>query len=536
MRHDGKPVHRLVGVYFRREDGWDTPQAEAVARRLCAARGGEFIPMTNRFVVEATANDQDTSGPVWHRLIPSGPLPGLDITLTEEHFQGMIDAFHEGIPTTGGVPIDEDGLHNARAEGAFGWIVDLELRDGDLWGAIEWTDEGRQAIRSGRYRFLSPHFFLDGGSSTPYGRDNVLLACALCTRPLLFDQSPLVAAVQLATAQAAEDASREEKRAAQKRRAEKWGIEAREDGNLTPPAAYNADCPNEDDYGDPVNFAYPLKPVSRLRNAAARFAQNYQEYKQVKSRRVIWTRIVSAMKAAGVNHTYTPGLDDLLPQDLKEWAKEPRRRKASLGGASVDEAKLSQLRALYTVSLGRLPSEEEWNEFLATVETDEALDDLIASLNAQLGEASKPAPEPPAPEADLEREIEELRTRIAELEAERNLAEAKASLLSATLPDGSKYAPSAVEVLASAQVNPCPETVTALVEHLSKHGGRLAAVPPAETVAVAASSAEPASDEEWLKNKPMTDKTRAEVVRVMKAENIGAEDAYDVVLKRRYGR
>ena len=41
---------------------------------------------------------------------------------------------------------------------AAGWITRLEVRGGALWGRVEWTDRGREAVASREYRYLSPVF------------------------------------------------------------------------------------------------------------------------------------------------------------------------------------------------------------------------------------------------------------------------------------------------------------------------------------------------------------------------------------------
>lgn len=41
---------------------------------------------------------------------------------------------------------------------AAGWITALEVRNGALWGRVEWTEKGREAVASREYRYLSPVF------------------------------------------------------------------------------------------------------------------------------------------------------------------------------------------------------------------------------------------------------------------------------------------------------------------------------------------------------------------------------------------
>ena len=118
----------------------------------------------------------------------------------------------------------------------------------------------------------------------------------------------------------------DEKRAAQEQRATKYGIEAREDGNLS----YQKDDPTtEAMYGDPVNLKYPFgmsdnEPDSgRLRNALSRFSQARDEYEKKASQVKILARIIEASLKAGIDVSYQEGdeIYEALPNDLKERIK-----------------------------------------------------------------------------------------------------------------------------------------------------------------------------------------------------------------------
>jgi len=103
---------------------------------------------------------------------------------------------------------------------------------------------------------------------------------------------------------------------AAKRREEKYGIKFREDkGHLTPPEDYPQD---EDDYGDPVNYAYPLVPEDRCKNALQRWSQFRKEYTQPE-RNIIYERIVRRALKYGINVRYNPELPEAkaLPENVK---------------------------------------------------------------------------------------------------------------------------------------------------------------------------------------------------------------------------
>lgn len=204
MRVGGKRVYRLFGFggegesgvsayYFPRKHGW--ADATETARSWCDKHGGTFHAMTGKkaavfyidegpaiSMVEATTSRD--GGTVWHELVPMGDFDHPEygeFNITEETIAEMIERFNSGAPVAGGIPIDEKGDHSMRAEGAYGWIRSLEARDNSLWGEIQWTPDGVEAVDSKRFKYISPRFFV--------GETNFIKAAALCTRPF-FNQQP----------------------------------------------------------------------------------------------------------------------------------------------------------------------------------------------------------------------------------------------------------------------------------------------------------------------------------------------------------
>jgi hypothetical protein len=118
-------------------------------------------------------------------------------------------------------------------------------------------------------------------------------------------------------AQAEEEGEREKLHEAAEAREKKYGIKFREDkGRLTPPADYPQD---EDDYADPVNYAYPLVPEDRCRNALARWGAFREEYTQPE-RNIIYERIVRKALKYGITVRYNSELPEAraLPENLKK--------------------------------------------------------------------------------------------------------------------------------------------------------------------------------------------------------------------------
>jgi phage I-like protein len=62
-----------------------------------------------------------------------------------------------------GIPIDYDhaidfGAPKGAPAPAAGWIKELAVRGNSIWGRVEWTEHGAEAIRTREYRYLSPVF------------------------------------------------------------------------------------------------------------------------------------------------------------------------------------------------------------------------------------------------------------------------------------------------------------------------------------------------------------------------------------------
>jgi hypothetical protein len=132
-----------------------------------------------------------------------------------------------------------------------------------------------------------------------------------------------------------EEGEREKLHKEAEAREKKYGIKFREDkGNLTPPADYPQ---NEEDYGDPVNYAYPLVPEDRCKNALARWSQFREEYTQPE-RNIIYERIVKRALRYGITVQYNPELPEAkaLPENIKK----------QLEGYESADALIARIKAL----------------------------------------------------------------------------------------------------------------------------------------------------------------------------------------------
>lgn len=119
--------------------------AQAIALELAADAAGDGQPLA----------------PEWVQLIPAGRFAGRDgrgpylldgASVLAAFARGGID-----------LPIDYEhqtlsATDKAGPVPAAGWIKQLEVRDGSLWGRVAWTPKAAQLIAQREYRFLSPVF------------------------------------------------------------------------------------------------------------------------------------------------------------------------------------------------------------------------------------------------------------------------------------------------------------------------------------------------------------------------------------------
>jgi len=106
----------------------------------------------------------DGTPPKWVEIIPAGPRvtgrDGRSWIFGPAEGQSVLSDF-----TSNGAPLPVDWEHATEYRApkgeeapASGWIVQLELRAGALWGKVEWTPRAAAQLRRHEYRFLSPVF------------------------------------------------------------------------------------------------------------------------------------------------------------------------------------------------------------------------------------------------------------------------------------------------------------------------------------------------------------------------------------------
>ena len=110
-------------------------------------------------VVEIPAGDP----PEWVQLMPAGELNARDGRRWRlEDPAGVVAATRQ---RAGAADLVFDYGHqtdyakeNGQPAPAAGWIRDVEVRAGDIWGRVEWTERARAAIKAREFRYVSPTF------------------------------------------------------------------------------------------------------------------------------------------------------------------------------------------------------------------------------------------------------------------------------------------------------------------------------------------------------------------------------------------
>ena len=130
-------------------------------------------------------SEQGGGAPEWVELLPAGP----EIEGRDGRKWRLDDVAHVALSSYDSdrdIPIDYEHATEIKApEGepapAAGWIKQLQVRGGALWGEVEWTERGRQMVAGREYRYLSPVFAFERES----GNIVRLLSAGLTNNPNL---------------------------------------------------------------------------------------------------------------------------------------------------------------------------------------------------------------------------------------------------------------------------------------------------------------------------------------------------------------
>jgi phage I-like protein len=95
--------------------------------------------------------------PVWVQIAPRGTVTARDGRQFTFVPEDLVAAFKGD-----GISIPVDFGHESEsiaASPARGWIEELQARPGGLYARIDWLEDGRKALLSRQYRYVSPTFF-----------------------------------------------------------------------------------------------------------------------------------------------------------------------------------------------------------------------------------------------------------------------------------------------------------------------------------------------------------------------------------------
>jgi hypothetical protein len=376
---------------------------------------GKDEPQAQAFIV-ASVGEADGDGLVWHPLVFRGgwthPQSGAFHIGTKDTSQ-MLQNFEAGIPSQGGIPIDEDGMHNQRAEGAWGWIEKLEKRDGSVWGGIRWTPEGQDVVASGRFRFISARFTTSRApADATFGDVGAFIrAAALVTRPFFHAQPQVEIAASLFT--------------------------------VDPDAV----DPDEAD-GDPGESTVqpggsPMADAKLETGARERYEEKHgkQEDKQ-------WAELTKGVKS---DEQWAAFIEEHVPDEGDETAAELAKMRDEVGALrkELEDAKAAAEAAAEAGAAS--------GEGTGPGDAREA----IAASAAQ------------AKELETARgEITALSQQVSELRAHRTTAEIREEIAASTF-GGNPPTPAAIEVITAVRANPSADTVAALLTHLDENEGHV---------------------------------------------------------------
>ncbi len=133
----------------------------------------------------------ETSGESWIQIMKTGEWqhPKLkQIRITQDDLAQFADNFKRRVR---GVDLAVDVSHNPDA-GAVAWFKDVRAEGDKLMAQVDWTPEGANLVKTGKYRYFSPEFMFQWTDpATGQTHKNVLLGGGLTNRPFLKNMEPV---------------------------------------------------------------------------------------------------------------------------------------------------------------------------------------------------------------------------------------------------------------------------------------------------------------------------------------------------------
>jgi phage I-like protein len=108
-------------------------------------------------------------GRTWEQIEVTGEHPAIDTAgnrVVQVIDDRAVTAMAQDVaelaadPEWGGILIDKDHLSHdpAHSTEAMGWLMNAEVRDGQLWGLVEWSDLGAGAVTNRRLQYFSTEY------------------------------------------------------------------------------------------------------------------------------------------------------------------------------------------------------------------------------------------------------------------------------------------------------------------------------------------------------------------------------------------
>lgn len=140
---------------------YSTPKLAASLRlALCREQDAQLLALNFELPTDGTVPD-------WLELLPAGEIvTGRDGRTWRNPEPGSV--VQRTLDLGRDTPLDWEHATELKAPKgerapAAAWIKELQVRDGAIWGRVEWTDAGRASVANREYRYISPvfHFHRD---------------------------------------------------------------------------------------------------------------------------------------------------------------------------------------------------------------------------------------------------------------------------------------------------------------------------------------------------------------------------------------
>ena len=130
--------------------------------------------------------------PEWIELIPAGAFTlrdGRGTFRLGDPAQVIARSFEMAGDSKILVDIDHGADTKGGSSEAAGWITQMEVREGAIWGRVEWTELGRAKIEGQLYRRISPVFAHQKGKTDV----EFIVRAALVNNPAIAELTALAA-------------------------------------------------------------------------------------------------------------------------------------------------------------------------------------------------------------------------------------------------------------------------------------------------------------------------------------------------------